>query len=265
MPEAISGNVSQFKIVDILRLLSTEGKTGVLSFRKGNEKGEIYIERGTLVHAVCKDGMGTEALFSILTWIDGNFNFTPDVTSEERSIDKDTPILLEEALKQMRNWEQVKEIIPSQDLVFKLSSKRAPEEIRLKHEAWSILSQIDGKKSVGDISDDLKIGEYETKEILYQLFSAGLIEVATSPQLKVRNIVDSKLFDFVEGRLAEIIGPVAAVILEEEIKDLGERKESFPLEKISILVEKVSGEIADDVQRIEFQKTILGALRGVVR
>jgi hypothetical protein len=185
--------------------------------------------------------------------------------SEERSIEKDTPALLKEALQQVRIWEQVKEIIPSLDLVFKLSSKRAPDEIRLKHESWSMLSQIDGKKSVGDISADLKIGEYETKQILYQLFSAGLIEVATGPQLKVKNIVDSKLFDFIEGRLAEIIGPVASVILEEEINDLGERKESFPIEKISVLVEKVSGEITDDVQRIEFQKTILGALRGISR
>jgi hypothetical protein len=265
MPEAISGNVSQFKVVDILRLLTTEGKTGVLSFRKGNEKGEIYIEKGSLVHAVCKDGMGTEAVFSIITWTDGNFNFTPAIMSEERSIEKATPALLEEALKLVQQWEKIKEIIPSPDLVFKLSSKRAPDEIRLKHEAWSILSQIDGKKNVGNIADDLKMGEYETKQILYQLFSAGLIEAATAPQLKGRNIVDSKLFDFVEGRLAEIIGPVASVILDEEIKDMGERKESFPMEKISVLVEKLSGEITDDVQRIEFQKNVLGALRGISR
>ena len=263
MPEAFSGNVSQFKAVDIVRLLTSEGKTGMLSFRKGNEKGEIYIDRGALTHAICKDGMGKEAIFAILTWSEGNFNFTPNVTSDERSIENDTPSLIEETIKQLREWEQIKEIIPSQKLVFKLSSKRAPDEIKLKHEAWSILSQIDGKKTVGDVTTDLKMGEYEIATIFYQLFSAGLIEVATGPQLKAKKTVDSEFFDFVEGKLAEIIGPVASVILEEEIRDMGEEKGSFPVEKISLLVEKISGEIADDAQRIEFQKTALGALRGI--
>jgi hypothetical protein len=262
MPEAFSGNVSQFKVIDILRLLSTEGKTGVLNLQKGKEKGEIYVVKGALVHAICKDGVGEEAIFAILMWTDGNFNFTPNVMSEERSIETDTPSLLTEAIKQLEEWQHVKEIIPSQDLVFKLSSKGAPDEVRLKHEAWSVLSQIDGKKTVGDISDELKMGEHDTAWILYKLFTSGLIEVATGPQRKEKKLVDVGFFGLVEERLAQIIGPVASVILEEEIINMGEEKGSFPVEKVSLLVEKVSGDIADDAQRIAFQKATLDALKG---
>lgn len=262
MPEAFSGSVSQFKILDIVRLLTSEGKTGVLNLQRGKEKAEIYVDKGTLVHAICKDGVGEEAVFAILTWAEGNFNFTPNVKIEEKSIEKDTLLLLEEKIKQLQEWQQIKEIIPSQDLVFKLSSKRAPDEVRLKHDAWSVLSQIDGKKAVGDISDELKMGEYDTARILYTLFSSGLIEVAMEPQRKAKKVVDAGFFDFVEKELAEIIGPVASVILDEEIKDMGEERGSFPVGKMSLLVEKVSGEIANDAQRIAFQKTTLSALRG---
>jgi len=262
MPEAFSGSVSQFKVIDVVKLLTSEGKTGVLNLQRGKEKGEIYVDKGTLVHAICKDGVGEEAIFAILTWTDGNFNFTPNVTIEEKSIEKDTPLLLKEEIKQLEEWKQVKEIIPSQDLVFKLSSKRAPDEVRLKHDVWSVLSQIDGKKTVGNISVELKIGEYDIARILYTLFSTGLIEVATEPQRKAKKIVDAGFFGFVEKELTEIIGPVAPVILDEEIKDMGEERDSFPVEKVSLLVEKVSAEIADDTHRIAFQKTALGALRG---
>ena len=262
MPEAFSGSVSQFKVIDVVKMLTSEGKTGVLNFQRGKEKGEIYVDKGALVHAICKDGVGEEAIFAILTWTDGNFNFRPNVTIEEKSIEKDTPSLIEEEIKQLEEWKQVKEIIPSQDLVFKLSSKRAPDEVRLKHEVWSVLSQIDSQKTVGNISDELKIGEYNTARILYTLFSSGLIEVATEPQRKSKKTVDAGFFGFVEKELTVIIGPVAAVILEEEIRDMGEAKDNFPVEKVSLLVEKVSGEIADDTQRIAFQKTALGALRG---
>jgi hypothetical protein len=262
MPEAFSGNVSQFKVIDILRLLSSEGKTGILHLQRGKEKGEICVDKGVLYHAICKDGVGEEAIFAILTWTDGNFNFSPNITNEERTIEKDTPALLEEAMKQLDEWQVIQEIIPSQDLVFKLSSKRAPDEVRLKHDAWSVLSQIDGKKTVGDISDELKIGEHDTARILYKLFSSGLIEVAVELQRKEKKIASTAFFTFVEEKLTAIIGPVASVILEEEIMDMGEEKGTFPVDKVSLLVEKLSRDITDDAQRIAFQKTALDALKG---
>ena len=262
MPDAFSGNVTQVRVIDVVKLLTTEGKTGVLNLQKGKEKGEIYVDKGTLTHAICKDGVGEEAVFSILTWTDGNFNFTPNVTIDERTIDQDTPSLLQKEIKQLEEWQQIKEIIPSQDLVFKLSSKRAPDEVQLKHDMWSVLSQIDGKKTVGNIAAELKIGEYNAARILYKLFSSGLIEVATGPQRKARKTVDAGFFDFVEKELAAIIGPMASVILDDDINDLGEERGGFPVDKVSLLVEKLSGEISDETQRIAFQKSILGALRG---
>jgi hypothetical protein len=262
MPEAFSGSLSQFKIIDIVRLLSSEGKTGVLNLQRGKEKGEVYVIKGALVHAICKDGVGEEAVFFMLTWVDGTFNFTPNVMSEEKTIEKNTLTLLEEKIKQLEEWQQIKEIISSQDIVFRLSSKRAPDEVKLKHDSWSVLSQIDGKKTVDEISNELKIGEYDTSRNLYGLFSSGLIEVATAPQRKAKKIVDGGFFEFLEKELAEIIGPVAPVILDEEIKDMGEERNSFPVERVSLLVEKVSREIANDGQRIAFQKTTLSALRG---
>ncbi len=262
MPEAFSGSLSQFKIVDIVRLLTSEGKTGVLNLQRGKEKGEIYVTKGALAHAICKDGVGEEAVFAMLTWADGTFNFAPNVMSEEKTIEKNTLALLEEKIKQLEEWQQIKEIIPSQEIVFKLSSKRAPDEVKLKHDSWSVLSQIDGKKTVADISNELKMGEYDTARNLYSLFSSGLIEVATAPQRKAKKVVDGGFFELVEKELAEIIGPVAPVILDEEIKDMGEERSSFPVERVSLLVEKISREIADDTQRIAFQKTTLSALRG---
>jgi DNA-binding MarR family transcriptional regulator len=262
MPEAFSGNVAQFKVIDILKLLASEGKSGGLHLQKGKEKGEIYVDKGALYHAICKDGVGEEAIFAILTWTEGNFNFTPNTVSDERTIDKDTPSLLKEAMKQLDEWQHILEIIPSQDLVFKLSSKRAPDEVRLKHDSWSVLSQIDGKKTVRDISDELKITEHDTARILYQLFSSGLIEVAVEPQRKEKKIANEGFFSFVEEKLTEIIGPVASVILDEEIIDMGEEKGSFPVDKVSILVERLSKDITDDTQRIAFQKMALDALKG---
>lgn len=261
MAEAFSGSIAQFKVIDIINLLASEGKTGALYLQRGKEKGEIYFNGGAIIHAICKDGLGEDALFIMLTWSDGIFNFSPNVISDDRTIEKATPKLLEEKKKQLEEWQKIKEIIPTQDIIFRLSSKRAPDEVRLDHDSWSVLSQIDGKKTVGDISYELKMSEYETTKHLYALFLAGLIEVASTSPHKAKKVVDGGFFDLLEKALAEIIGPVAPVIVEDEIRDMGEEKATFPVDKVSLLVEKVSREIANEAQRIAFQKTALNALR----
>ncbi len=145
--------------------------------------------------------------------------------------------------------------------MFKLSTLRVPEEITVKHDEWSVLTQIDGNKTVGEISDGLEMGEYDTAKIIYKLFLGGLIDVGMEPKLKTKEIVDPGFFDFMEKKLREIIGPVASVVLEEEIRAMGEEKGNFPMGKVSFLVEKMSGEIADENETIHFQKMILGAIR----
>ena len=261
MTDVLSGNISLVKLIDILSLLTSEKKTGVVNVERGIEKGEIYLDNGVLTHAISKSGVGEEAVFTLLTWMEGNFKFVPDLTSEEKSINRDTPSLLEEGIKRLEEWDQIKEIIPSQELVFKLSTLRVPEEITVKYDEWSVLTQIDGNKTVGEISDGLEMGEYDTAKIIYKLFLAGLIDVAMEPKLKSKEIVDPGFLDFMEKKLREIIGPVASVVLEEEIRAMGEEKENFPMGKVSFLVEKMSGEIADENETMHFQKMILGAIR----
>jgi len=263
MAEVFSGNISILKLIDILKLLTSGNKTGVLNLQRGIEKGEIYLEKGVITHAICKAGVGEEAFFTLLTWLEGNFTFIPSVANEEKSIERDTSSILEEGIERLEEWDQIKEIIPSQDLVFKLSALRAPDEITIKHDEWLILSQLDGNRTVGEISEGLDIGEYDTARILYTLFLAGLIEVAKELKLKSKKTVDPGFFDFLEKKLTKIIGPVASFIVDEEIKDMGEEKENFSMEKASMLVEKISSEITNDNEKIEFQEIILGALREI--
>ena len=82
MPDVFMGDLSQIKLVDILRLLLSEGKTGKLILSKGNDAGEIYVENGAVTHASSKANSGKEALFVMMTWMIGRFNFSPDSLPE---------------------------------------------------------------------------------------------------------------------------------------------------------------------------------------
>jgi predicted regulator of Ras-like GTPase activity (Roadblock/LC7/MglB family) len=74
-------------------------------------------------------------------------------------------------------------------------------------------------------------------------------------------LVDAVFFAQLEQNLARAIGPIAALVIDEEIEALGESRESFPWDKATHLVEKVSTQIADEEKRLPFTEAALQALR----
>lgn len=60
----------------------------------------------------------------------------------------------------------------------------------------------------------------------------------------------------------EVIGPIGPVIIEDEIKLMGETRDAFPQSKAAELVERISLEISNDGKRADFQKKMVSLLRG---
>ena len=77
-----------------------------------------------------------------------------------------------------------------------------------------------------------------------------------SPQLTV----DGTFFAQMEHELTRVMGPVATLIIDDEVADLGTDKGSFPRDRAAELVEKVSLEIADEGKRASFQQIMLEAI-----
>jgi len=73
--------------------------------------------------------------------------------------------------------------------------------------------------------------------------------------------VNAAFLGQLEQELAREIGPMAALVIDEGIEALGESRESFPWDKATHLVEKVSTEIADEGKRLRFTEATLQALR----
>jgi predicted regulator of Ras-like GTPase activity (Roadblock/LC7/MglB family) len=73
--------------------------------------------------------------------------------------------------------------------------------------------------------------------------------------------VDAVFFRQLEQHLARAIGPIATLVVDEEIEALGESRESFPWDKATHLIEKVSAQIADEGRRLGFNEAALQALR----
>jgi len=79
---------------------------------------------------------------------------------------------------------------------------------------------------------------------------------ATPPGLTV----DGTFFAQIEHELTKVMGPVATLIIDDEVAALGADKDSFPRDRVAELVKKVGSEITDEDKRASFQQIMLEAI-----
>ncbi len=262
MAEGFRGNLAQLSLLDILKMLSTGNRSGRLDVHQGTKNGEIYLQRGALVHAVSGSQMGEKVVYTLMGWMEGDFSFTPDVEASEQSIDVTTEQILLEAARQADQWGDIKEVLSSTDAVFSISPSGSTNTVSLKPIEWQVLAQINGQRSVIEIAELLKLHEFEVAKIIYSLTIAGLLHEATDMKNAFREIVDESFFEQLSVIFTEVIGPIGPVIIEDEIKLLDEDREAFPQNKAAELVERVSLEISDSAKRAQFQKQMVAVLKG---
>jgi hypothetical protein len=262
MVEVLRGNLSQLSLLDILKMLCGGHRTGRLDIRQGAKSGQIYLQRGMLVHAVTGVQIGEKGLYTLMGWLEGDFSFTPDIEAPERSIETTSEQILLEAARQAEQWEDIKEVLSSTDAVFNISPSGSTNTVSLKPIEWQVLAQVNGERSVIQIAEILNLHEFEVAKIIYSLTTAGLLHEVTDAKSIFREIVEDSFFDRLTEYFTEVMGPIGPVIIDDEIRLLGEDRDAFPQDKAAELVERVSLEIADGAKRAQFQKQMVAVLRG---
>lgn len=179
MSTRLNGDLSFFPLIDILKFLTALGLSGSISVETGKSAGVAYIENGKIVHASYKNlFQGETAFLRLFTISDGTFVF-----KNERiplpTIERSTEELLDEVCNKLSFWEDMRKIVPSEDICFKimpLSSDFDQNKIIMSREQLLILTRLDGTRNVIDIASELKMETIEVSEVLTQLFNQGFIE-----------------------------------------------------------------------------------------
>jgi len=262
MADVFRGNLAQLSLVDILRMLSFGNRSGRLDIRQGGKTGEIYLERGMIVHAATGTQLGEKGIYTLMGWLEGDFSFTPNIEAPEQSITTTTEQLMLEAARQAEQWEDIKDVLSSTDAVFNISPSGSTTTVSLKPIEWQVLAQVNGERSVIEIGDILDLHEFEVARIIYSLTTAGLLHEETDVKPAFREIVDESFFVKLTEVFTDVMGPIGPIIIEDEIKLLGEDRSAFPQDKTSELVERISLEISDSAKRANFQKQMVIFLRG---
>lgn len=96
----LKGSLKNFSLPDIVQLVGTTKRSGVLVVILGPEKGVLYFEDGRIVHASFRGAGGQEAVNRIFREREGSFQFLSDVEAPEKTLALDWMGAIMEAARQ---------------------------------------------------------------------------------------------------------------------------------------------------------------------
>ncbi|MBI5537086.1 MAG: DUF4388 domain-containing protein [Deltaproteobacteria bacterium] len=122
---SMSGSIQEIPLPDLLQLLGTSKKNGVLVIRTDEDIGKIFLRKGDIYFASINDIdeiPPLKCLFRMLTWQEGLFDLEPpDDRDFPTAINISVQSVLMEGLRQLDELNSIKDELPSLRARLKLS------------------------------------------------------------------------------------------------------------------------------------------------
>jgi Domain of unknown function (DUF4388) len=123
----------------------------------------------------------TDIVQRLFTWVEGFFHFDNDILppNERISVRLDLENLIIDGARQLREWEQLQDEIPSLDMALKFTDRPGTnlKNVALSVEEWRVVSYINPRNSIKQIASATKMNDLEIRRIVYGLLQAGLVEI----------------------------------------------------------------------------------------
>lgn len=139
-------------------------------------------------------------------------------------------------------------------MIFVVNNEKTAEDNDLLHLEWAVVSQLDGRKTVRQIAENLALNPTEVEEIFKKLVSDELLVLVNKPEENI--IVPSEFIKLVNHEMTHLLGPVASVIIEDIMDMMRLNKENIDRRNLPNLIDLLTNQIDDPVKQIEFQKNI---------
>lgn len=142
-------------------------------------------------------------------------------------------------------------------LVFKQAISGDLGKLALDGRMLSVLMNLDGKKNLGQVAQQLGLNLATIRPIVAKLIKYKLVE-----RIEVTvNAVDQEFISFIISQLSVAIGPLGGIVVEDGLEDLGYTKKNFPTHRTAELVNLLSQEIQREDKRIQFKQMMLKKIK----
>jgi DNA-binding MarR family transcriptional regulator len=147
-----------------------------------------YVSHEEVVDSTRHDVLDT--VYALFPWSDGVFHFEPNHLPVDGTITVVVGLenVILEGKRRIREWQRLQDELP--DLGMALQFRDHPEarsrRINLSDDEWRVISYINPRNSMEQISHHLGLDDFQVRRIVYGLLQAGLVEMVAPERARVR-------------------------------------------------------------------------------
>ncbi len=138
-------------------------------------------------------------------------------------------------------------------LVFKPVVKDDLGNFSLDGHMLGVLMALDGKLTLGQVAQRAGLNMANLREAASKLHKLRLIESVD----RGGHTIDQDFVSFLIAELSLALGPLAEVIVEDGVEDLGYTLQNFPAQRSAELINLLAQEIQRDQKKSEFKQNMV--------
>lgn len=157
-------------------------KSGMM-VEPGKRQGRILVQMGILTPKAlwwAVKNQVLENIYAVFTVREGRFSFdeTPEAYGEKIKLSTSTTNIIMEGIRRLDEWPRIKEILPSDRVVPKMTAhEKRDRTVKFLEAERVILDLVDGQRSVRDIIHLSGMEEFETMRLLMAFVLARYVQV----------------------------------------------------------------------------------------
>jgi pSer/pThr/pTyr-binding forkhead associated (FHA) protein len=177
----MSGVIEEIPLPDLLQLLSTSRKSGVLTVSTTNAVGRLYLRQGQIYFAAINDDFGVsphKAIYRMLTWTNGTFELEPggEIRVMEE-LKESTEALLMEGMRQLDEVKNLESKLPSFESALAVPTPLAGKLRELSPQELDIFQLVLDHGQVQAVLDNYTGTDLEAAELLVALMKREFVVV----------------------------------------------------------------------------------------
>jgi hypothetical protein len=180
---ALQGTLETFALSDVLRLLASTKKTGILRVDTDRGHGEIQVVDGALgvgsAEQAPRAETPSEVLFEMLRSGVGSFVFDTEATVDTSTDGQDVDAALAEAEAQLTEWTEIAAVVPSPHCGVTLRPTH-DGDITLTPEQWRVVAMIGSGCTVAELGDRLEQVELVATRAVRDLVEIDAVAVSAA-------------------------------------------------------------------------------------
>jgi hypothetical protein len=142
-------------------------------------------------------------------------------------------------------------------MIFRRSATDDLGNFSLNRQTLNIYMGLNGEITVGELAAELGLNLVTMRELIAKLLNLGLIENVQKEIVAL----DGDFFRCLINQLSLATGPIASILIEDEVHHLGYQVDQFPGHRALKLVEGLAAEIRREDKKSLFLKNMINKIR----